>query len=283
MDMHAAAGLLGERLGHEAGHQALLLRHRLDRALEVDRIVAGEQGVVAVLEVDLELAGRVLGHRGIRRDALGAACRGDRIGEAAIVVQVFHVVDLRAGVALSGRRVDRRARAAGIVHPLVEQVELQFHRHHRLQSARGVTLQHPLEHLARVGFEHAALCILHAQQQLRGRPWRPRHRPQRARYGAADAVLVADVVAQSRFLHGIAGDVGGDQRHRQAHAVAVDLVQRVAGDALAAQQPVHVGQQQVDLLAVGDGCQGGGIIGRQVGGGVVIGAHAGVPGGCGAA
>lgn len=80
----------------------------------------------------------------------------------------------------------------------------------------------------------------------------------------------------------IPGDVGGDQRHRQADTVAVDLLQRIAGDALAAQQPVHVGQQQVDLLAVGDGRQRGGIVGGQ-GRRVGIGAHEGHPGGCGAA
>ena len=61
---------------------ALLLGHRLDRALQQDGVVAGQQRVVAVLEVDLELAGRVFGHGGIGGNLLRAAGVGDRVGEA---------------------------------------------------------------------------------------------------------------------------------------------------------------------------------------------------------
>ncbi len=101
---------------------------------------------------------------------------------------------------------------------------------------------------------------------------------QAARHRAADAVLVADVVTQAGFLDGIAGDVGGDQRHGQADAVAVDLLQRVAGDALAAQQPVHVRQQQVDLFAAVELFEHGGVGGRKKGRGHDGKASAGVAG-----
>ena len=48
-----------DRLGHERRVQAVLLGDRLERELERDRVVGGRQRV-AVLEVDLVLAGRDL-------------------------------------------------------------------------------------------------------------------------------------------------------------------------------------------------------------------------------
>ena len=48
-----------DRLGHERRVQAVLLRDRLERELEGDRVVGGLQRV-GVLEVDLVLAGRDL-------------------------------------------------------------------------------------------------------------------------------------------------------------------------------------------------------------------------------
>ena len=86
VDMQAVAGLFGERLGHEAGLHTLLLGHGLDGALQHDGVVAGQQCVVAVLEVDLELARRVFSHGGIGRNALRAAGGGHAIGEAAVIV-----------------------------------------------------------------------------------------------------------------------------------------------------------------------------------------------------
>jgi hypothetical protein len=57
VQVQAAAGLPGEGLGHEAGDHALAPGHALDDALEVDRLVAGAQRVVAMLQIDFELPG----------------------------------------------------------------------------------------------------------------------------------------------------------------------------------------------------------------------------------
>ena len=263
----AAAGLVDERLGHEAGDHALVLGDRLDRALEEDRVVAGEHGIVAMLEVDLELAGRVFGDGGVGRNLLRAAGIGDRVGELLVVVQVLHVIDLRGVVAHAGRGIDRGLRTAVDGQLAIEQIELQFHRDHRRQALVG-------EALARTRFSTSRglaanmppLASFHAQQQLRHRPLLPGDRTQGARHRTADPVFVADVVAQAGFFDGVAGDVGGDQRHRQADAVGIDLFQRIAGDALAAQQSVHVRQQQVDHFAAGDLLQLGCVV---VGQGVV--------------
>lgn len=260
-DVHVqpAAGLAGERLGHETGQQVLLLRDRLDGALEQQRLVARGHRIGAVLQVDLELPGRVFGHRGIGRNALLPARRSDGIGEAAVVVQILQCIHLGAGVALAGVCIARRLRTAlGIGHG-VEQVELQLHGDHRRQAQRGESLHHALQHRARRDLEQGTVGGVHCQQQLRHRLRRPWHRAERAGDRAADAIGIANGVAQAGFFHRIAGDVGGDQRHRQAHAVAVDLVERLSGDTLAAQHAVGIGQQQVHQRTALDRGQGGGI------------------------
>jgi peptidoglycan hydrolase-like protein with peptidoglycan-binding domain len=133
------------------------------------------------------------------------------------------------------------------------------------------------------GSTGAAVRVLQRKQHLRHRPRRPGHRTQRAGDRPADPVLVADVVAQAGFLDGVAGDVGGDQRHRQANPLGVDLFQCVAGNPLAAQQAVHVGQQQVDQFATWQLAKGRRIRRRkrgQVGvGGVGMAGHDGLAGG----
>ena len=131
---------------------------------------------------------------------------------------------------------------------LVQQIELQFHRDHRRQTMCFVAPENALQHLTRVGLEQAALGVFHLQQALRHRTIRPGNRSQSARHRPTDAVFVADVIAQSGFFDCVAGDVGGNQRHRQTDAVGIDLFQRVARNALAAQQAVHVGQDQIDHL-----------------------------------
>jgi len=265
MDVGAAAGLVHERLGHEAGDHALLLGNRLDRALEIDRVVAGQHRVVAMLEIDLELAGRVFGDSSVGRNVLRGAGVGDRVGEPLVIVEILQVIDLRGGVAFTGGGVARgRGPAAGIEFA-IEQVELQLYRDHRGQAALAKALHHALEHFARIGGEHAAVGVFHCQQQLRHWPRLPRHWSQRARHRPADAILIADVVTQSGLFHGVAGDVGGDQRHRQTHAIRVYFFQCVAGDAFATQQAVHVGQDQVDRGALRHPCEGGGVGGRQIG------------------
>src|SRR3546814_4270025 len=48
-------------------------------------------------------------------------------------------------------------------------------------------------------------------------------------------------------------------------AVGIDFFQRIAGDAFAAQQAVHIGQDQIDGVARRHLCEGGGIDRRQAG------------------
>ncbi len=114
----------------------MLLRDRLDRALEQDCIVAGRQRVGAMCEVDLELAGGVLGDRSVGRNTLRLAGLCHRVDELALLVQVLHRIDLRTVVAPPTVRLRRWLRASVRVCAWIEQVELQFHRDHCSQPKR---------------------------------------------------------------------------------------------------------------------------------------------------
>ncbi len=176
VQMQPAAGLAGERLGHEAGKLALLLGNRLDGALEQDRLIAGGYRIGAMLQIDFELAGRVFGNGSVGRNALLPASRCDRICEAALVVQILQRIHLGAVVAFAGERVARRLRAPLRIGHRIEQVELQFYGDHRVQAERAKSLQHALQHRTWRHVEQPAFGGMHRQQQLRHRPWRPRHR-----------------------------------------------------------------------------------------------------------
>ena len=62
--VHAGAVQVPEGLGHEGRGQALLAGDAAHEAPEQDRVVAGGQRVLLVVQVHLELAGAVLGDDG---------------------------------------------------------------------------------------------------------------------------------------------------------------------------------------------------------------------------
>ncbi len=70
-------GLARIGLGHEGGVHLVVVGDVLDQALEQHRVVAGLEGVVDVVEVDLELRRCGLGDDGVGRDALGAGAVDD--------------------------------------------------------------------------------------------------------------------------------------------------------------------------------------------------------------
>ncbi len=105
-----------DRLGHERRVQAVLLGDRLERELEGDRVVGGPQRV-AVLEVDLVLAGRdlVVGRLDPDAERLEGVDHvlADFLGEVGREVEV-------AGL-IVGQRRDR----AVLVAPEQEELELR--------------------------------------------------------------------------------------------------------------------------------------------------------------
>ncbi len=128
-----------------------------------------------MLQIDFELAGCVLGHGGVGRNALLSASDGDRIGEATLVVQILQRIYLRAVAAFAGDRVARGLRAPLRIGHRIEQIELKLYGDDRGQAECAKPLQHALQHRPRGDFEQPAFGCVHRQQQLRHRPWRPGH------------------------------------------------------------------------------------------------------------
>ena len=178
--MQPAAAFVLEGLRHETGDETVFARRRLDDAFQEHRVVAGEHGIVNVPQVDLELALRVLGDRGLSRDALQLAPGVDVVQECLDFPEIVVAVNLRAGLRHAERRYARRARCRGVGLG-VEQVELQLGRHDDFQPLPVQGLQGFLEHGARVREKRCAVVLEVTEHRLRHRAFRPRHRRHAAR------------------------------------------------------------------------------------------------------
>ena len=247
MQVRAAARVVAVRLRHERRVHAVLQRHALHQALEADGVVAGQQRVVHVVQVHLELSRPVFGQHGSGGQLLRACGRIDRREHRRVLVEIGHRVDLRLVLAPAGERLAGRLRAALGRARAVDEVELEFDRHDRGQAARGEAAEQPLEHVARVAVERAAVVLVHGDLHLRHLLAEPRHRHQRAGQRQAQAVGVAFVETEARRLHGAAEHVEREHRCRQQHALPVHALEFLDGDALAARNAHLVRQQQVDV------------------------------------
>ena len=178
--MHAAAGILRERLGHERGVDALLDRDLLHDGAEGHDVVGGGEGV-GVPQVDLVLAGAGLVVAELHRDA-----------------QVFEhahraapeVVRRAAGnvVEVAGR-VDR-LRPVFAVLRRAKQVELDLGVRVERESAIGCALERALEHVAGVGDCRHAIGGGDVAEHAPGRVdvATPRQRLERRRVGVREQV-----------------------------------------------------------------------------------------------
>ncbi len=234
-------------LGHEGGLDPVLGRDRLDHALEQHGVVAGLERVVDMAQIDLVLPGGVFRDQAVDRDALRHAGVVDLVQQVVEIVQLVDAVDLGGVLALAADRRHRRPRPAVLAALAVDQVELQLHRHHRVQPVVAQALDDIGQDGARIGEEGGAVEVLHRQQHLAGRARQPGHRVERVRDGEAVAVRVAVGEAEAGLFDRFAGDVGGEERAGEGQAVAEDLVERADRDLLAAQDAAHVADQGVDV------------------------------------
>ncbi len=139
--VHARAGVLGERLRHEGGLDALLQRDLLHDQAEGHDVVGGGERV-GVAQVDLLLAGGALVVAELHRDAHRFE-HGDRLA-AEVHADVLRGVVEVAGV-VGGRR-------AGAVQRLVlQQEELDLGVGVEGEAEVGGLGEDALEHVARVG------------------------------------------------------------------------------------------------------------------------------------
>ena len=252
-DVHvqAAAGQVAERLGHKAGNEAMFVGHALDQALVADALIDRLQGVEAVLQGQLQLAGGVLGNRRAHRQALGLAGAVEVVEEGLLLFQFQHAIHLRRlrahAVGLHGR-----LRAAIGVAVFIQQVELQLHRHHRVVAVGLEALNGARQHMARItGGGRRALGRVHAHLHLAGGVGAPGLQGQAAGERVGPAVGIGDFPDQAAFLDVLALDGQREDRAGQRAAVFVDRQQLVAVQQLAARDAVGVDQHQLDQAHLG--------------------------------
>ena len=248
MQVHAGAGQVRERLGHEAGDAAVPARDAAHGTLEQHCLVDRAQRVRAMFQRDLELTGCVLRHQRAHRQALCARGRVQVVEQRRHVVQPAEPVGVYLRTALRGQQPARRPQPAlGVT---LEQVELELDRDHRRISGRGQPLDHARQHVARVGARRRAVQFVHRAEHLPGRPRQPRRTAERPRHRAALQVCVADFPDEAGLLDVLAGHVEAEDRARHVAASGIQRRQFRTVDVLAAADAVRVGDHELYGLDV---------------------------------
>ncbi len=227
VQVQSATGARHIRLGHEGALQSVFSGHALNRTAEHHALIGRFKWLVAVAQVDFELAGGVF--RRDRADCYALPGAGV-IHLVQIVAEIFNLIDTidLGGVAsLPAERRQRRLDALAVVVRRVEQIELQFKRHHRPESQFTEALDNSGQDVS--GFKIIGFRIqaLQGQHHLRGGITRPRSRHQSAVDGNGDFVRVAVGKPQALWIMRIAGDGQQNRRAGQHHAVGENFVGQV--------------------------------------------------------
>ena len=184
VDVHGAAGLVGQRLRHEGRIHLVAQRGFARRALEQERLV-GEVERIAVDQVDLHLRGAGFVDQRVDVEVLRLAECIDVVEQRVELVDRRDAVGLAADFRAAGA-ADRRLQRIVRVGIRLDQVELEFRRDHRPPAARGVEIEHAAQHVARRHRHGAAVVVETVVDDLRGRLRGPGH--------DADRLRVADQV-----------------------------------------------------------------------------------------
>ena len=148
MQMQAAAGALGERLGHEGGLAAMAAATPLAIRLYITASSAARRASGTVLRVSSSWPGaysEIAPSSGTPWASAQAHRSRRKSGEVLQLAQAIDAVQ-RGPLARCAARPARRRRppcACGI-----DEIVFQFTGHHRRQSVGGEALQHPREHMA---------------------------------------------------------------------------------------------------------------------------------------
>ena len=126
MEMHAGAGIFLDRLGHEAGGDAVPAGGGAHQPLQHDEIVGGPQHILAVVERQLVLAGRIFGDHRLGGNALQRG-RGVDVGKQRLhAVQMVDRIDLGLAALAAVEHGRGRLHAALGVALIGKQEELQL-------------------------------------------------------------------------------------------------------------------------------------------------------------
>ena len=223
MKVHAAAGLVGERLGHHREHHAVALGQLVRGQLEQHQVIGAGQRV-GVVKVQLVLALRVFVVDLQNVEPAGCQPVAELPQELALARQAFEVVR-RLGQSVE--RVGGLEAAGGAA----QQKELGFDAGAQCPAALGQPRDLAAQHLARAGVEGLAghKTVAH-DACIAGQPGQ----------GAHGVCVASAVVLRARAGAWQAG--APDGRAGKADAVTKQQVQLVERHELAARHAVQVGE-----------------------------------------
>ncbi len=235
--VHGAAGFTLQRFGHERGVNAVTQRRFAHGAFEQEHLIS-EIDRIAVQEVHFHLAGAVFVDQRVdvqlHRLAVVVHVLEQRIELVDRVDAVTAARGFRA-TAASNRRLQRVIR----ISVLLDQIKLDFRRHHRLPALQFIELEHALEHAARRQIDRRAVAVEAVVDHLGGRFGGPRHEADRFRIRRDDHVDLGRV-DHALVIRPVAGNGLDENTFRQAHTVAEELV---GGNDLAARHAGDVRHQ----------------------------------------
>ena len=219
--------------------------------LQHDEVVGRLQHVLAVVERQLVLAGRIFGDHGLGRDALRGGAGIDVGKQRLHAVQMVDRIDFRLAAPAAIEHCSGRLHAAVGVALIGEQEEFELECPGGLQSLFGERGDLSCQRVARVGEHRLAVEMVHRHQHLAPRRAGAVQRHEGPGDRPAAQIAVAGVPDQSGLVHILAGDVEAENRDRQMAAMLVQGRQFVAADDLAAADPVGIGEHDVESLDLG--------------------------------
>ncbi len=242
MDVHARAGPIVVRLGHEGGVELVRPRRRLHRALQQQAVERRGNRIGAMLEIDLELAGTRLFHDRVDRKTLNLADAVDVVDEGRQRVHLLEAEGERPA-RIVGETFGRVEHGGAVRRP-ARDIELELHGGDgRVARAREM-LDLIDEH--RTGVDLILAVDDHHGLSMPAVADGNRH--QRLAEKMAVVIAVAGLPQAARLLHAIAERVHDEDRGRHHEAVLGDAEQIGPANALAAGNAVHVEQKGVDPL-----------------------------------
>jgi len=213
-------------------------------------VVGGGERVRLVMQVHLELAGRVFGAGGGDRHVLRACGFVERGMKGGVAVEIVDRIDRVVLVADTGARVERRLRPAGTGALRVDEIEFELERGDRCEAELRKTVERMFERGARLAGGGSTVLVAHGCQHLE--PFRALAPDGRdgAGDGPGGAVGIAIAEAAAEGVHHLALHVHQIDGARELHTVLEQAGRIGERQALAADRAGDVDDQGVDAFQI---------------------------------